>query len=92
MILQKTLSPPSTMNSSTLVPAIMVPAILSLLIGTDTHPLQKQLAGHTPRRPVTVQAFKHLPWEALSPLFSGTKYSSQALVLGSLHSGTDTKA
>lgn len=92
MILQKTLPPPSAMNSSALVPVITAPAVLSLLIGTDTHPLKKQLAGHTPRRPVTVQAFKHLPGEALSPLFSGTKHSSQALVLGSLHSGIDAKA
>lgn len=49
------------------------PSVLSLLITTDTCPLQEQLVCHIPRRTVTVQAFKHLPQEALCSLSLDTE-------------------
>ena len=52
------------MNSSTLVPVIMTSWGPERLVTTDTCPLQKQLAYHTPRH-TTVQICKHLPQEAL---------------------------
>lgn len=53
------------MNSSTLVPVIMTSWGPERPVTTDTCPLRKQLAYHTPRH-TTVQTCKHLPQEALS--------------------------